>query len=69
MFIYKITNLINNKVYIGYNKSDSDRRWSDHKRDYLKERFSEKLLYRAMNKHNIDNFFYERIETCVNLKN
>lgn len=65
MFIYKITNQINNKSYIGYNSSDNDTRWGDHKRDYLKEEYSAKLLYRSMNKYGINNFVYERIEVEI----
>jgi group I intron endonuclease len=65
MFIYKITNQLNGKIYIGYNKSDADHRWHEHKKNYLKEEFSAKYLYRAMNKDGIDNFKYERIEDDI----
>ena len=65
MFIYKITNKINQKSYIGYNSADRDTRWRDHKREYIKESQSSKLLYRAMNKYGIDNFSYERIEDDI----
>lgn len=65
MFIYMITNIINNKAYIGYNASDVDRRWHEHKRDSKKNRFNNKLLYRAMNKYGIENFIYERIEDNI----
>lgn len=65
MFIYKITNIITKKVYIGYDSSSSDKRWRNHKKDYTKEKFSSKLLYRAMLKYGIDNFEYLRIEDGI----
>lgn len=65
MFIYKITNQINQKSYIGYNSAEKDTRWRDHTRDYLKGAQSNKLLYRAMKKYRIENFLYERIEENI----
>ncbi len=65
MFIYKITNKINQKSYIGYNSADKDTRWRDHKREYIKESQFSKLLYKAMNKYGIDNFLYKRIEDSI----
>jgi group I intron endonuclease len=65
MFIYKITNIINKKIYIGYNSSTKDTRWNEHKRDYLKEKFKTKNLYKAMIKYGIENFSYEKIEEGI----
>lgn len=61
-YIYKITNIINNKIYIGQTKNSPKRRWIEHKRDY-KEGVT--YLYNAMKKHGIDNFKFEVIESDV----
>ena len=53
MVIYKTTNLINNKFYIGKDKFD--------KKDYLG---SGLILKRAIAKHGIDNFKKEILQTC-----
>lgn len=59
-YIYKITNNINKKVYIGQT-NDIDRRFKEHKRCGSYEE-NEKLLYRAINKYGIDNFSFDIIE-------
>jgi len=61
--IYKITNLINQKCYIG-KTNDSDRRWHDHQRLAFTEGHKEydKTLYRAMRKYGLENFSFEVIE-------
>ena len=59
--IYKITNLINNKVYIGKTLETLETRWKQHKKDST--RFLNRPLYRAMNKYGIENFIIEIIET------
>ena len=61
--IYKITNLINNKCYIG-KTNNSERRWKDHQRLAFTEGHKEynKTLYKAMRKYGINNFVFEIIE-------
>jgi group I intron endonuclease len=62
MFIYKIKNTINGKIYIGYD-SDSvveNNRWKDHLRSYLYDK--RKVLYFAMKKHGVENFSVEVVE-------
>lgn len=61
--IYKITNLINNKIYIG-KTNDSNRRWKDHKRlaFTVNNREYEKTLYKAMRKYGLENFQFDMIE-------
>lgn len=57
--IYKITNLVNNKVYIGQT-NDFDRRKREHK-NKMYGRCS-KILYNAITKYGWDNFSMEIIE-------
>lgn len=62
-YIYKITNTVNNKVYIGKTeKINPIDRWSEHKNDMLKETAEVRPLYRAIKKYGIDNFVFEIIE-------
>lgn len=64
-FIYKITNDINQKVYIGKTSFTIEKRWQEHCRDSKKEWFFEKRpLYSAMKKYGIEHFHIEQIEEC-----
>lgn len=64
--IYKITNLINHKMYIGQSVH-IEQRWKDHKaRAYYKDcEEYERPLYRAMRKYGLDNFDFEIVEECT----
>lgn len=68
-YIYKITNDINGKIYIGkteyFNPYD---RWKDHLRDYKKERCEKRPIYDAMNKYGEEHFYFEIIEETDNLE-
>ena len=58
MYIYKILNKLNNKVYIGIT-TNIQSRFKYHKTRYNKtnkKEFVEKPLYRAFRKYGIDNF-------------
>ena len=62
-YIYQITNLINQKKYIGKTeKINPIDRWKEHlkdaKRDYRKDR----ALYKAINKYGTENFSFEILE-------
>lgn len=59
--IYKITNSINDKVYIGQTRMSLPARWSKHKQIAQK---SNKGLYGAMQKYGIENFKIEEIIRC-----
>ena len=59
MIIYKITNIVNNKVYIGLTTTSLKRRWCAHIRDSKK---SEKHLYAAMRKYGWENVKIEVID-------
>lgn len=61
-YIYKITNRINKKVYIGKTYTSVEQRWKEHLRDYNKTRCEKRPLYSAMNKYGIENFSIEQIE-------
>lgn len=66
-YIYKITNIINGKVYIGKTEFTIKRRFKQHCEDCKKERLNEvRPLYRAMKKYGVDNFISEEIEQCDN---
>ena len=58
-YIYKITNEINNKIYIGQTSRNIVERFSEHKRAT-----SNQPLYNAMRKYGIDNFSLELVEEC-----
>lgn len=61
-YIYKITNLINQKAYIGKTINTIEERWAEHCRDYKRTRCEHRPLYDAMNKYGIENFIVEEIE-------
>lgn len=64
-YIYKITNTINNKVYIGKTTKTVLERWQEHKNEYTRTRSNKRPLYDAMRKYGIDNFSIEEIEECT----
>lgn len=61
--IYKITNTINGKSYIGQSNC-IQRRFAQHKSPYEQNRHSNKPLYKAFLKYGIENFKFEIIEEC-----
>ena len=63
-YIYKITNMVNNKIYIGKTTSNIEQRFKEHCRSYNKERVYNFPLYRSMRKYGVENFFIEEIEQC-----
>lgn len=64
--IYKITNTINGKSYIGKTKSNYERRFREHVSETKKERAKNRPLYRAMNKYGVDVFTVELLEETDN---
>ena len=64
-YIYKITNLINGKVYIGQTRRTIEIRWRDHVYDSKR---SEYPIHRAIRKYGVDNFKIEMLEECENDK-
>ena len=68
--IYLITNLINNKVYVGQS-TDIERRWSEHLRSAQPEKYSIRSardsktpIHLAMQKYGINNFTLQILEQC-----
>ena len=63
--IYKITNQVNGKVYIGQS-IDIHRRWNDERSRARNQETKEiSAIYSAMNKYGIENFTFEIIEECA----
>lgn len=67
-YIYKITNNINGKIYIGFTSRTVDIRFTEHKKcsRYLNKKYKDDkskivYLYRAMNKYGEENFSVEQI--------
>lgn len=68
-YIYKITNKLNNKVYIGQTRSARPTdRYAKHKyiASHLEKEKYVSLIHRAMNKYGLDNFTFEIIEEVEN---
>ena len=63
--IYKITNKVNYKVYIGQS-INIEERWKHHKLYYSNKKLKEynTKFYRAIRKYGIENFDFEIIEEC-----
>jgi predicted GIY-YIG superfamily endonuclease len=60
--VYKITNLVNNKLYIGITNQGFKTRWYKHCSDSIHG--SEFPLHNALRKYGIDNFSVEVLEVC-----
>ena len=65
-FIYKITNDINQKVYIGKTERSIEERFKEHCRTYRQERCEKRSLYAAMKKYGTEHFHVELIEETDN---
>jgi group I intron endonuclease len=64
-YIYRITNIVNGKVYIGETRQkDPEKRWSLHKQSVNWKRGGCPLLRAAMVKYGIDKFRFEVIVIC-----
>lgn len=65
-YIYKITNQINGKVYIGQTKGSITERWKEHLKCYKNPNRNKRPLYKAFSKYGLDKFSIEVIEECPN---
>lgn len=63
MIIYKITNKVNGKIYVGQTKKSVEDRFQRHIKAAKKK--CNRYLYDAMNHYGYDNFIIEAIETDI----
>jgi group I intron endonuclease len=63
--IYKITNLVNNKCYIGSSATNLKQRWRAHKASLNANKHWNILLQRSWNKYGADQFRFEVLEECL----
>lgn len=61
--IYKITNNLNGKCYVGQSK-DIKRRWKEHQSKWMQRNEPQKALYRAFKKYGVENFSFEILQKC-----
>jgi|ERR1035437_3653246 group I intron endonuclease len=62
-YIYKITNIINQKIYIGQT-NNPNLRWSQHKSNAKYSRGNQ-IITKAITKYGSNNFKFEVISTCL----
>ena len=67
-FIYKVTNNINGKVYIGQSIFQIEKRFKEHLADSKKSSRCHRPFYDAINKYGQENFSIELIEEIDNNK-
>ena len=65
-YIYKITNDINGKSYVGKTEKTIEKRWKEHCQDYQRQRCENRPLYKAINKYGIEHFHIEQLEETNN---
>ena len=64
MWVYKITNIINNKCYIGIT-DNLENRWYQHKHCPFWKSSKETPLYKAIRKYGLENFKFEILEENI----
>lgn len=62
--VYKITNLINGKFYIGSTSWNFQKRWKTHRNQLRKNKHDNPHLQYSWNKHGELNFKFEIVEDC-----
>lgn len=66
MVIYKITNNINGKIYIGQTLQPVKKRWAQHKRPYTRKNVS--VIASAISKYGEENFTFELLSSHSSLE-
>lgn len=61
-YIYKITNDVNQKIYIGKTEFSIMKRFQEHCQDAFRDRNKKRPLYAAMRKYGIEHFHIDLIE-------
>lgn len=61
--VYKITNTVNGKFYVGSSK-DVEKRWLQHRNDLDANKHGNPYLQNAWNKYGCQNFKFQIIEEC-----
>ena len=61
-YIYIIKNLINDKVYIGQTSRTIEARWNQHKAAALRGENQGIILYNAIRKYGVENFYISQLE-------
>jgi group I intron endonuclease len=67
VIIYRITNLINLKIYVGQTVLTLSERWMAHKKEAKLHR-KNYILYNSINKYGIENFIIEEIDIAHSLE-
>lgn len=68
MIIYKISNTVTSKLYIGLTSVSLKERWTNHKSNAKNPQKYTSALYAAIRKYGIENFQIEQIDTAVTLE-
>jgi len=62
--VYTITNIINNKIYVG-STNNFVRRFNDHKKELINNIHKNNYLQKSFNKYGKENFKFEILEECL----
>lgn len=65
--VYKITNKITNKVYIGETLNTIEKRFYQHCKDAFNETYKNYYFYRSIRKHGIENFEITELQRVTNI--
>ena len=65
-YIYKITNDVNGKIYVGKTRQSIHKRWLQHQYEARSDRVKHRPLYQAIQKYGIEHFHIETIEETDN---
>lgn len=67
MLIYKITNKLNNKCYIGQTIKSAEERWKEHQSHAFGTHPNDinKTLYKAIRKYGLENFIFEVLQDNI----